>query len=142
MLQSLVLALPLLAGVSCAPGYVYTDAEVVYGEPPARVYVVPVDRVVVVTREVLVNRGWSIWRVERRGPDRIVWARRGDDVVRIFASPRGDRVAVRGLMETRDRDDNGRDDHGHHDNGRHRGYSRRGPPDDVIGDIDVRLRDR
>jgi hypothetical protein len=137
MLQSLVLALPLLAGVSCAPGYVYTDAEVVYAEPPTRVYVVPVDRVVVVTREVLVNRGWSVWRVERRGPDRVVWARRGDDVVRIFATPQGDRVAVRGLMESRDRDDGG-----HHDNGRHRGYSRRGSPDDVIGDIDVRLRAR
>jgi hypothetical protein len=45
-------------------------------------------------------------------------------------------------METRDRDDNGQGDHGHRDNGRHRGYTRRGPPDDVIGDIDVRLRDR
>jgi hypothetical protein len=40
-------------------------------------------------------------------------------------------------MESRDRDDGG-----HHDNGRHRGYSRRGSPDDVIGDIDVRLRAR
>jgi len=137
MLKFMVLALPIVSEVSCAPGYVYTDADVVYAEPPARVYVVPVDRVVVVTRDVLVRRGWSVWRVERRGPDRIVWARRGDDVVRIFATPQGDRVAVRGIVEGRDRDDGG-----HHDNGRHRGYSRRGSPEDVIGDIDVRLRDR
>ena len=137
MLKFMVLALPIVSGVSCAPGYVYTDADGVYADPPARVYVVPVDRVVVVTRDVLVRRGWSVWRVERRGPDRIVWARRGDDVVRIFATPQGDRVAVRGIVEGRDRDDGG-----HHDNGRHRGYSRRGSPEDVIGDIDVRLRDR
>ncbi|HEY6854265.1 MAG TPA: hypothetical protein VI139_08455, partial [Gemmatimonadales bacterium] len=91
----------------------------------------------VVTRDVLVQRGWSIWRVERRGPDRVVWARRGDDVVRIFATPQGDRVAVRGLLETRDRDNDQ-----HHDHGRHRGVTRRGSPDDVIGDIDVRLRAR
>src|SRR6266566_2007324 len=89
-----------LAG--CVPGY--TSASVVYAEPAEYVYVVPVDRVVVVTREVLVNRGWVVYREERSGPNRIIWARRGDDeVVRIFATPQGQQVAVRGLWEVRDR---------------------------------------
>jgi hypothetical protein len=106
-----------------------------------------VDRVVVVTREVLVTRGWVVYRVERSGPNRIIWARRGDDeIVRIFATPHGERVAVRGLWEQRDRgkhgeaDDRGDDDHG--DRGRHRGWKNRGLPRDIITDIDVRLRAR
>lgn len=126
-----VAALGLTAG-ACAPGY--TSAEFVYAEPAEHVYVVPVDRVVVVTREVLVQRGWEVYRVEERGPDRIIWARRGDDeLVRIFATPQGDRVVVRGLNEARERG-------GDHDRGRHKGWVRRGNADDVIGDIDVRLR--
>src|SRR5882724_11093046 len=91
-----------LAG--CAGGY--TSAEFVYAEPAEYEYFVPVDRVVVVTREVLVTRGWTVYRVQRSGPNRIIWARRGDnDVVRIFATPRGQRVAVRGLWEARENDD-------------------------------------
>src|SRR3989475_4578283 len=106
-----------LAG--CAAGY--TRAEIVYAEPAEYVYVVPVDRVVVVTREVLVSRGWAVFRVQRSGPNRIIWARRGDDeVVRVFATPQGDRVAVRGLWEGREREERG--DRGEHGNrGRHRG---------------------
>ena len=127
-----------LAG--CAGGY--TSATLVYGEPAEYVYVVPVDRVVVVTREVLVNRGWVVYRVQRSGPNRIIWARRGDDeIVRIFATPQGDRVAVRGLWEARERDQRGeRGEHGNR--GRHRGWAKRGPPRDIIADIDVRLRAR
>ena len=127
-----------LAG--CAGGY--TSATLVYGEPAEYVYVVPVDRVVVVTREVLVNRGWVVYRVQRSGPNRIIWARRGDDeIVRIFATPQGDRVAVRGLWEARERDERGeRGEHGNR--GRHRGSAKRGPPRDIIADIDVRLRAR
>lgn len=124
-----------LAG--CAGGF--TSATVVYGEPAEYEYVVPVDRVVVVTREVLVQRGWVVYRVERSGPNRIVWARRGnDDVVRIFATPRGERVIVRGLWEARERE--GRGEHGNR--GRHRGWEKRGPPREIIADIDVRLRAR
>lgn len=120
-----------LAG--CAGGF--TSATVVYGEPAQYEYVVPVDRVVVVTREVLVNRGWVVYRVERSGPNRIVWARRGDDdVVRIFATPQGQRVMVRGLWEGRER--------GHGNRGKHRGWVKRGPPSEIIADIDVRLRAR
>ena len=127
----------LLAG--CAAGY--TRATVVYGEPAEYEYVVPVDRVVVVTREVLVTRGWVVYRIQRSGPNRIIWARRGDDeVVRIFANPNGERVAVRGLWEVRERGDDDRGEH--HDRGRHRGWARRGPPKDIIADIDVRLRAR
>src|SRR2546426_11756750 len=118
-----------LAG--CAGGY--TRADFVYAEPVEYEYVVPVDRVVVVTREVLVTRGWAVYRVQRSGPNRIIWARRGDDqVVRIFATPRGERVAVRGLQEERERGDHGR----------HKGWAKRGEPRDIITDIDVRLRAR
>ncbi len=122
-----------LAG--CAGGF--TSATVVYGEPAEYAYVVPVDRVVVVTRDVLVTRGWVVYRVQRSGPNRIIWARRGDDeVVRIFATPQGERVAVRGLWEVRERGERG------HDRGKHRGWQKRGPPREIIADIDVRLRSR
>ena len=136
MKRYLMLAATLgLAG--CAGGY--TSATLVFGEPAEYVYVVPVDRVVVVTREVLVNRGWVVYRVERSGPNRIIWARRGDDdIVRIFATPQGERVIVRGLWEARERDERGE----HGNRGRHRGWVKRGPPRDIIADIDVRLRAR
>src|SRR5438034_6884100 len=91
-----VLALSLAA---CGPG-VYTRAEVVYAEPVQYVYVAPAERVVVVTREVLVRRGYVVYRVEQAGPNRVIWARRGDDeVVRVFVNPDGQRVTVRGLTE-------------------------------------------
>jgi len=122
-----------LAG--CAGGF--TSATLVYGEPAEYAYVVPVDRVVVVTRDVLVTRGWVVYRVQRSGPNRIIWARRGDDeVVSIFATPQGERVAGRGLWEVRERGERGRD------RGKHRGWQKRGPPREIIADIDVRLRSR
>src|SRR5438445_116728 len=58
-----------LALAACGPG-AYTRAEVVYAEPPQYVYVVPAERVVVVTREVLVNRGYVVLRVDVAGPER------------------------------------------------------------------------
>lgn len=123
-----------LSVAGCAGGF--TSATVVYGEPAEYVYVVPVDHVVVVTREVLVSRGWVVYRVERSGPNRIVWARRGDDeIVRIFATPQGERVVLRGLWEVRERGE-----HDRRDRGRHRGWEKRGPPRDIIADIDVRLK--
>ena len=125
-LTTMVAALS-LAG--CAGGY----ARAEYASPePEYVYVVPVERVVVVTRDVLVTRGWTVYRVERSGSNRIIWARRGDDQVRIFANPHGERVAVRGLWEARDRGDNGK----------HKGWSKKGQPRDIIADIDIRLRAR
>ena len=127
----LLLVAGALSLAGCAPGY--TSASVVYAEPAEYVYVVPVDRVVVVTREVLVNRGWVVYRVQRSGPNRIIWARRGDDeVVRIFATPQGQQVAVRGLWEVRER----------HDRGKHKGWAKRDAPREIIADIDVRLRGR
>ncbi|HEV2749852.1 MAG TPA: hypothetical protein VGV12_04940 [Gemmatimonadales bacterium] len=124
----MLLPLVPLGVVACAPGG-YTRAEVVYAEPAQYEYVVPADRVVVVTREVLVQRGYVVYRVETHGPNRIVWARRGDDdVVRVFVSPDGGRVAVRGLAETRDR-------------GKHKGWAKNGHADDVMTDIDGRLRE-
>src|SRR3989442_107613 len=118
-----------LAG--CAGGY--TRADFVCAEPVGYEYVVPVDRVVVVTREVLVTRGWAVYLVQRSGPNRIIWARRGDDqVVRIFATPRGERVAVRGLQEGRELGDQRK----------HKGWARRRQPREIITDIDVRLKAR
>ncbi|HYT04715.1 MAG TPA: hypothetical protein VEM13_07520 [Gemmatimonadales bacterium] len=116
-----------LAVAACGPG-VYTRAEVVYAEPAQYVYVVPVERVVVVTRDVLMRRGYAVYRVEEAGPNRIIWARRGDDeVVRVFVNPEGQRVMIRGLNEARDR-------------GKHKGWVRKGRAEDVITDVDVRLR--
>lgn len=124
-----LLWIPLLALAGCAPG-TYTRAEVVYAEPAPYVYVVPMDRVVVVTRAVLVDRGYAVYRVEEAGPNRIIWARHGDEeIVRVFLTPDGERVAVRGLTEVRDR-------------GRHRGWVRKDRADDVLTAIDVRLRAR
>jgi len=118
---------PVLALAACGPG-VYTRAEVVYAEPANYVYVVPPERVVVVTREVLVNRGYVVYRVQRAGPNRIIWARRGDDeIVRVFVNPEVERVVVRGLSEV-------------HDRGRHKGWLRKGRAEDVVADVDVRLR--
>src|SRR6266581_2352097 len=108
-----------LALGACVPG-VYTRAEVVYA--------VPVDQVVVVTRDVLVRRGYVVYRVQDDGPTRVIWARRGDDeVVRVFATRERERVLIRGLREKRDR-------------GRHKGWLRQGRAEEVVGDIDVRLR--
>lgn len=120
-----------LSVAGCAGGY--ARAEYVYAEPEEYAYVVPVDRVVIVTREVLVTRGWTVYRVQRSGHNRIIWARRGDDqIVRIFANPHGDRVVVRGLREERER--------GHR--GKHKGWQKRGQPRDIIAEIDIRLRGR
>ena len=131
MKRHLLILAATLSLAGCAGGY--TSAEFVYAEPVEYEYAVPVDHVVVVTREVLVTRGWTVYRVQRSGPNRIIWARRGDDrIVRIFATPRGERVVVRGLQEERERGDHGR----------HKGWARRGEPRDIIGDIDVRLRAR
>ena len=131
MKQHLMILAAALSVAGCAGGY--ARAEYVYAEPEEYVYVVPVERVVVVTREVLVTRGWTVYRVERSGPNRIIWARRGDDeVVRIFASPRGERVVVRGLWEERERGDRGK----------RKGWKKRGKPGDIIADIDIRLKGR
>jgi hypothetical protein len=143
MLRKLMILATLIPLAGCYGGYGYTRAEVVYQDPPAYEYVVPVDRVVVVTREVLVNRGWVVYRVERSGGGRVIWARRGDDdMVRIFVTPNGNRVALRGLHERREeeREDEGRG-HGH-DRGKHRGWMHQGAPTEVLTDIDVRLRGR
>jgi hypothetical protein len=145
MQRYLLIIVASLGVVGCAPGY--TRAELVYAQPAEYVYVVPMDRVVVVTQEVLVNRGWAVFRVERAGPNRIIWARRGEDeVVRIFASPDRERVVVRGLWEARAgrrHGDNGeRREEEHDDRGRHRGWESRGQPHDIITEIDVRLRAR
>ena len=122
-----LLSILALAGAACGPG-VYTRAEVVYAEPAQYVYVVPMDRLVFVTRDVLVNDGYAVFRVEEEGPNRIIWARRGDDeVVRVFLTPNGERVAVRSLMEVRDR-------------GRHKGWVRQGRAENVVHDLDLRLR--
>src|SRR5437773_10023594 len=92
----------LLAATACLSRGGYMSAEVVYAEPPVAVYEVPVDRVVVVSREVLVSRGYVVYHVDRRGPNRIICARRGDDeVVRLVGTPDGQPVALRSVAEGR-----------------------------------------
>jgi hypothetical protein len=120
---------PLLALALAACGrVVYTRAAVVYAEPPSYAYVAPIDRVVVVTREVLVTRGYVVYREEEDGPNRILWARRGDDeVVRVFATRDGERVVLRGLTEVRDRE------HG-------RRWVRKAHAEEVITEVDGRMR--
>jgi hypothetical protein len=134
--QILLAAALVLAG--CAG---YTSAELAYSEPPAYDYEydVPVDQVVIVTREVLVDGGWTVFRVEQSGPNRIIWARRGDDEqVRVLATPHGQRVGVRGVWEVRDRGDGDGNEHGNH--GRGRWVKRGPPPKEIFDNIDHRLR--
>jgi len=120
----LLLLLPMGA---CMSGGGYMSAAVVYTEPPIAEYEVPVDRVVIVSREALVARGYIVYHVDYDGPNRIIWARHGDDeVVRVFVTPRGQRVAVRSVSEVRD-------------HGRHKGWVRHDAPRSVMGDIDERL---
>ncbi len=124
----LLFVIPLVA--ACAGRGGYLETTIVYREPPAYVYDDgDIDGVVVVSREVLVTRGYAVYRVSRDGPNRIVWARRGDgEVVRVFLTPQGRGIAVRGVREVRSRD--------------RRHWERHGAPDDVVHDIDARLRAR
>jgi hypothetical protein len=121
-----------LLGTACVSGGGYVSTGVVYSEPVEYVYVVPMDRVVVVSRDVLSSHGWVVYRVERSGGGRVLWARRGpDEIIRVFATPRGNRVELRSVREVRKKD-----------RGRHRGWERRAAPRTIITAIDVRLRSR
>jgi hypothetical protein len=130
-----------LGGCALGGGYGYTSAELVYAQPVEYEYDVPVDRVVVVTRDVLVSDGYTVFRVERSGPDRIIWARRGDnELVRVLADARGGHVAVRGLREERAAPARGR--HEHASRGREDQWVTRGPARDVLDHVNQRLRHR
>jgi len=119
-----------LLSAACLGGGGYVSTGVVYSEPVEYVYLVPMDRVVVVSRDVLVTQGWTVYRVQRTGGGRVLWARRGnDDVIRVFATPQGNRVELRGVREIRAK---GR--------GKHRGWERHAAPRDIIAAIDLRLR--
>ena len=125
------LMLPLLGLTACMVGG-YTSAAVVWSEPVEYVYVEPMDRVVVISREVLISNGYTVYRVTSYNGGRVLWARRGDnEMVRIFVSPSGGYVGVRGVIEVRD-----------HDRGRHRGWERRGSPNRVLAAINGKLKRR
>jgi len=47
------------------------------GKGPKK-YAVTTDRAFVVTKEVLVKQGYEVIRIEERGPDRVVYYRRGN----------------------------------------------------------------
>jgi hypothetical protein len=125
-----LLPILLLGAAACAPGVYYAGADVIYTEPVEYAYIAPLDRVVVVSREVLVNRGYTVFRVEHARGGRMIWARRGDDdIVQIYAAPSGRHVTLRAVRETRERG-----------NGRHRGWVQQGPPRRIVSAIDTRLR--
>jgi hypothetical protein len=140
-MQRYIIAAALLGLGGCAlgGGYGYTSAELVYAQPVEYEYDVPVDRVVVVTRDVLVGDGYTVFRVERSGSDRIIWARRGDnELVRVLADARGGHVAVRGLREQREPQARGRNEHDSHGHDEH--WVKRGPAKDVLDHVNQRLR--
>jgi hypothetical protein len=127
----LVSALVALSVSACAGGY--GAAEIAYVRPARYAYVLPMDRVVVLTRAALVDDGWTVFRVQRVGRDRILWARHGPDQrVRIYAHARGDRVYLRG-----ERDE--RPEGGH---GRLEGWVRRGDARHLMASVDSQLRSR
>jgi hypothetical protein len=129
MKRSMLVCATALILAGCASG----NARAPYATEPEYMYVVPVDRVVVVSQDVLATQGWTVYRVQRTGSNRIIWARRGDnEIVRIYASSHGQRVVVHGLREERERGDRGK----------HKGWLKRGEPRDIITAIDVRLRGR
>lgn len=49
------------------------------GRGPKREFAIAPERAMSVTREVLVQQGYEVVRVEVRGNDRVVWYRRGDN---------------------------------------------------------------
>ena len=67
----LFIALGFLFGSALAP------PALAQGRGPKK-YAVTNDRALVVTREVLVRQGYNVVRVERGGPDIVVWYRRGN----------------------------------------------------------------
>ncbi len=58
-----------------------------------RWYTVTVNRAIVVTKEVLVRRGYQVVRIEQRGPVRVLWYRRGTGkLVRLIIRRVEDRI--------------------------------------------------
>lgn len=118
-----------LLSAACLSGGGYASTGAVYSEPVEYAYVVPMERVVVVSQDVLVSQGWAVYRVERSGNSRVLWARRGpDEVIRVFATPQGNQVVLRSVHEVRVKD-----------RGRHRGWQRRESPRGLIAAIHGRL---
>ena len=129
-MKGMYLMVPLVLAACTASGG-YTRPAVVYAEPVEYVYVAPVDQVILVSRDALVSNGYTVYQVTRAGPDRIVWARRGsDEMVRIYVTPSGRNVLVRGVTEVR------------HDKGKHRGWQRRGSPNSVLAVINGKMKRR
>jgi hypothetical protein len=101
-----------------------TETTSVYAEQPALLFErVPLEEVTGWTREALAAHGFVVVRITRSGYDRIVWARHGhDELVRIFLTPEGRRIAVRGVRYLRE--------------GKGTEWTRREPPVAVIRDLD------
>jgi hypothetical protein len=61
---------------------------------------VSMDDVVDVSRSVLTDEGWTVYRVDRSGDDRVIEARRGsDEMLRIYATPQGGDLSLRGWVQ-------------------------------------------
>ena len=121
----------LLTVGACASSGGYVRTDLVWAEPPEAFYPVGLERAVIVARDCLVDRGFVVFRVDREGPRRVLWARRGPDtLVRVLLrrDAERDRVALRSIAEWHDRD--------------HDRWIRRDSPREVMSEIDVRLRER
>jgi hypothetical protein len=102
--------LPILAlGALVACGGSYSDPEP-EPQPDAQIRVevsdddgddASLDRAVQAAREVLSEEGWTVFRVDRSGADRVVEARRGgDELLRIYVtSGENDTVSLRGWRQ-------------------------------------------
>jgi hypothetical protein len=78
-------------------GVVVTDNGDDDDDDAVRANSASMDRVVRVAREVLAEEGWTVYRVDRSGTDRVIEARRsGDERLRIYATPRDGDIALRG----------------------------------------------
>jgi hypothetical protein len=79
------------------------------------------DQVVDAAREVLQEEGWTVFRVDRSGTDRVIEARKGgNELLRIYATPKEGDVALRGWRQ---------------ENGEPKGF-----PTDILQAIELRLR--
>ena len=123
-----ILSFVVAAGACHHDPYVGTaQPTTVYAEPAALTYErVTVEHVVSVVREALTEQGYTVAKVSSDSLSQIVWAKRGnDEVLRVFVTPQGRRLAIRSMRELRGKNPDE--------------WERREPPAEVIKAIDRRM---